>query len=83
MPRKCRMIEEDSEECERKASVSTHRNGCVDDRKGSILFCCFYPHCTKHKEKRVITCPMIDCSLQPCVNLVSGWVIFESNQGIS
>lgn len=83
VPRKCRMVEEDSEECERKASVWTHRNGCVDDRKGSSLICCFYLHHTKHTKKRVTTCPMIDCSLQRCVNLVSGWVIFESNQGMS
>ena len=83
VPRKCRMKEEDSEECERKASVWTHRTGCVDDRKGSSLIWCFYLHHTKHKKKRGTTCPMIDCSLQRCVNLVSGWVIFESNQGIS
>ena len=52
--------------------------------KGSSLILCFYLHHTKRtQKKRVTTCPMIDCSLQPYVNLVSGWVIFESNQGIS
>lgn len=82
MPRKCRLIEEDSEECERKACMWTHRNGCVDDRKRSNLFdsLLLATFTTLNTKKVGTTCPMIDCSLQLCL---SWWVIFESNQGIS